>query len=591
MPCHHIDSIRAARTSDVRPMQDLMAPFVENYLDFLTIFVNDDKPEYQRLAKNMESRLDKIAAGPSNSPWYLYTQAEIRLQWAITRSRYSDFLTSMSDIKQAYALLEENQRKFPDFMANKKSLGIMHAMIGNVPEEYRWAVKALGGMNGTMEQGLRELEESLEYAKKNDFIFEDEAVVAYALLQLYLNNQGDLAWKTLKNSKLNPKTNPMAAYLMASVAMRTGQNDEAVRLLEECPTGPQYAPLHFRNYLLGLAKLRRLDGDANKALEVFVNNFKGENGLKEAYQKLAWHHLLSGNENGYRTYMGYVKIKGSSNGEGDEAADRQRHARAPGIGAQPGRVEDRQDPGVPILSPETLLLDPRDVDGVGARFDRARRASELVRHVPVGLACVSCGEESARVGEDEPETVIARRELRKPRRLEPDPRPVGEADGPALAIVAPHEGAVEAEVHGVHVSVREVCQTFEFSVERIGVVDGRVVEEQKPSAEPRGDLHDGRERRRRDLAGRPHAHRGRTHRLAHRSGIGPTGCNERARFRRRRAQWFPDRSPACVGRPDGGTASAIRDRHEGSPDLRLAGPFAIAGRSERAGQRHRRTPR
>lgn len=302
---------------------NLMAPFVENYLDFLTIFVNDDKPEYQRLAKNMESRLDKIAAGPSNSPWYLYTQAEIRLQWAITRSRYSDFLTSMSDIKQAYALLEENQRKFPDFMANKKSLGIMHAMIGNVPEEYRWAVKALGGMNGTMEQGLRELEESLEYAKKNDFIFEDEAVVAYALLQLYLNNQGDLAWKTLKNSKLNPKANPMAAYLMASVAMRTGQNDEAVRLLEECPTGPQYAPLHFRNYLLGLAKLRRLDGDANKALEVFVNNFKGENGIKEAYQKLAWHHLLSGNENGYRTYMGYVKIKGSSNGEGDEAALRE----------------------------------------------------------------------------------------------------------------------------------------------------------------------------------------------------------------------------------------------------------------------------
>lgn len=302
---------------------NLMAPFVENYLDFLTVFVNDNKSEYQRLAKNMESRLEKIAAGPSNSPWYLYTQAEIRLQWAITRSRYNDFLTSMSDIKQAYALLEENQRKFPDFMANKKSLGIMHAMIGNVPEEYRWAVKALGGMDGSMEQGLRELEEALAYAKKNDFIFEDEAVVAYALLQLYLNNQGDVAWKTLKNSKLTPKTNPMAAYVMASVAMRTGQNDEGVRLLEECPAGPQYALFHHRNYLLGLAKLRRLDADANKSLELFVNHFKGENGLKEAYQKLAWHHLVNGNDNGYRTYMNYAKIKGASNGEGDEAALRE----------------------------------------------------------------------------------------------------------------------------------------------------------------------------------------------------------------------------------------------------------------------------
>ncbi len=313
-----------ARASlDVMKRQEpdnLMAPFMENYLDFFTVFINDNKSEYQRLAKNMEMRLEKIAKGPSNSPWYLYTQAEIRLQWAITRSRYKDFLSGMSDIKQAYALLEENQRKFPDFMANKKSLGIMHAMIGNVPEEYRWAVKALGGMDGSMEQGMRELEEAMTYAQKNDFIFEDETAVAYALLQLYLNNQGDLAWKTLKSSKLNPKANPMAAYVMAGVAMRTGQNDEAVRLLEECPTGPQYAPLHHRNYLLGLAKLRRLDGDANKALEVFVNNFKGENGVKEAYQKLAWYHLVSGNENGYRTYMGYVKLKGASNSEGDEAA-------------------------------------------------------------------------------------------------------------------------------------------------------------------------------------------------------------------------------------------------------------------------------
>lgn len=302
---------------------NLMAPFVENYLDFFTIFVDDDKAEYRRLAKNMEARLEKIAGGPSNSPWYLYTQAEIRLQWAITRSRYSDFLTSMSDIKQAYALLEENQRKFPDFIANKKSLGIMHAMIGNVPEEYRWAVKTLGGMSGSLEQGMRELEEALAYARKNDFIFEDETAVAYALLQLYLNNQSDIAWNTLKNSKLSPKTNPMAAYVIATVAMRTGQNDEAVRLLEECPAGPQYAPLHYRNYLLGLAKLRRLDNDANKALELFVNNFKGENGIKEAYQKLAWYHLVNGNENGYRAYMGYARLKGASSGEGDEAALRE----------------------------------------------------------------------------------------------------------------------------------------------------------------------------------------------------------------------------------------------------------------------------
>ncbi len=302
---------------------NLIGIFVENYLDFMTIFVNDNKSEYQQLAKNMEKRLEKIARGPSNSPWYLYTQAEIRLQWAFTRGRYSEFLSSMSDIKQAYALLEENQRKFPDFAPNKKSLGLLHTMIGNVPEEYRWAVKALGGMTGTTEQGLKELEEVMAYAKKNDFIFEEEAVVTYAFIQLFLNNQSDIAWNTLKASKLSVKTNPLAAYAFATVAMRAGHNDEAVQVLQGSPEGPQYQPFLYRYYMLGLAKLRRLDSDANKPLETFVNNYKGENGVKEAYQKLAWHHLVSGNSTGYRTYMAFVKSKGSSGAEGDEAALRE----------------------------------------------------------------------------------------------------------------------------------------------------------------------------------------------------------------------------------------------------------------------------
>lgn len=314
---HALDAMRRNEPGN------LTAVYLENYLDFLTIFVNDDKAEYQRLAKNMEPRLDKIAQGPADSPWFLYTQADIRLQWAFTRSRFNDFLSSMSDIKQAYALLEENQRKFPHFVANKKSLGIMHTLVGNVPEEYRWAVRALGGMEGSAEQGMRELEEVLAYAQKNHFVFENETVAAYALLQLFLNNRGDLAWNSLKNSKLNPKANPLAAYVVAIAAMRVGQNDEAIRILQNSPTGGQYAPFQLQHYLLGLAKLRRLDGDANKALERFVNQFKGENGIKEAYQKLAWYHLVNGNDNGYRTYMSYAKLKGSTNADGDKAALRE----------------------------------------------------------------------------------------------------------------------------------------------------------------------------------------------------------------------------------------------------------------------------
>ncbi len=303
---------------------NLLAVLVENYLDFLSLYVGDGEGDFKALAKNMEPRIARIASrGDRLSPWFLYCQAEIRLQWAIVRSRQNDFLASLSDIKQAYALLEENARKFPDFVPNKKSLGVMHALAGNVPDEYKWAVRGLGGMSGSTEQGLRELEEVLAYARRNEFVFEDEATVMYSMLQLYLNNQGDAAWKSLKNSKLNPKTNPLAAFVTATVGMRTGHNDEAIQCLQDCPTGPQYQSFTSRQYLLGLAKLRRLDLDANKPLELYLKKYKGKSGIKEGYQKLSWYHLVNDNDNGYRSYMNYVKQKGSAKAEGDQAALRE----------------------------------------------------------------------------------------------------------------------------------------------------------------------------------------------------------------------------------------------------------------------------
>jgi len=300
--------------------QNLIAPLVENYLDFLTVLVNDDRAEYQRLAKNMEPRLARAARGDRKSPWYLFSQAEIRLQWAILRGKHSDFLTSISDIKQAYALLEQNQKEHPNFAPNLKSLGIIHAMVGAVPEEYRWTIKAMSGISGTVEQGMRELKDALEHARRHDFVFEDETRVAFAFLQLNLENEKNDAWSTMSSGKLNPSKNPVAAFAMASLAMRTGRNDEAIRLLEACPEGGAYHPFPYRHYLLGLAKLNRLDADADKPLLLFLKNFKGENGIKETYQKLAWHQLVQGNPTGYRTYMEKVKTTGSDRSEYDKAA-------------------------------------------------------------------------------------------------------------------------------------------------------------------------------------------------------------------------------------------------------------------------------
>ncbi len=128
---------------------NLTAYYIENYIDFFTIFINEDKKEFQRLEKAKDERIKKIKTGDPGSPYYLFMQAEIKLQWALVRLKFEEYVTALFEIKSAYKLLEKNQKRFPDFVANKKSLAIMHAMIGTVPDNYRWGVKLLSGMDGT----------------------------------------------------------------------------------------------------------------------------------------------------------------------------------------------------------------------------------------------------------------------------------------------------------------------------------------------------------------------------------------------------------------------------------------------------------
>ena len=102
--------------------------------------------------------------------------------------------------------------------------------------------------------------------------------------------------------------------------MRIGHNDEAIRILENRPTGDGFYPLHFLDFMYGLAKLRRLDSDADVYLKKYINNFKGQNYIKEAYQKLAWHALLQEDETSYKKYMKQVKMKGNTSISNDKSA-------------------------------------------------------------------------------------------------------------------------------------------------------------------------------------------------------------------------------------------------------------------------------
>ena len=299
---------------------NVMPYFIENYIDLFTLFIGESTADFDRLLPNKEMRLDKLKQGTQDSPYYLYSQAELRLQWAMARIKFKgQYANAFLDTKKAFSLLEKNQRLFPDFLPNKRSLGVLHTIVGLIPDSYKWGVQLLG-MNGTVKQGMAELKSVIDYSKVHYYPFEKETLVLYALLNLHAGNNKEAAWKVINTRKLNHFESPMACYIKSSVAMRTGRNDLAIDMLVNHPEGEQYYPFHQLDFLLGVALTAKLDPEAKVYLKKYVKEHKGGSYIKESYQKLAWLALVEGDEDGYYRYMELCKHKGAREMDEDKSA-------------------------------------------------------------------------------------------------------------------------------------------------------------------------------------------------------------------------------------------------------------------------------
>lgn len=299
---------------------NLMPYFIENYADFFSLAINENPSELVKSNENKERRLAKLSSGEKDSPWYLYTQAEVNLQWAFVHLKFEDYYTSFFEIKKAYAQLQENDKKFPSFIANKKSLGLIHSLIGTVPDSYKWAASFLG-FSGTISQGMGELSEVMEYEKKNPFLFSAETNYIVAYLQMMILNSPQTSWKIVTAPNYpDYKTDLLANFVRGHMAIKNGYNDIAIENFNSAPKSEEYMKFYYIDYVAGMCKMNRLDADANIPLEKFIAEFKGQNYLKDAYQKIGWYYLLNHNDVKYKYYLNLCKIKGGELTDSDKQA-------------------------------------------------------------------------------------------------------------------------------------------------------------------------------------------------------------------------------------------------------------------------------
>ncbi len=295
---------------------------LENYIDFLAVYLNEEESDFDNLKKVSDARIDIVKKDKSNSPYKLYIQAEIHLHLAFSKFKYNEYFTGLLEVRRAFKLIEQNRNKYPDFRPNLKLHGLLNALIGVIPGKYGWGLR-LFGMDGDLVYGMGLLKE----LSNENYRFQQETRILYSFLLLYLESKPNKGYAILKEGNEPELGNKFSYYAMATMALYSKQNKQADSLLNfslnNLTEEDGYAAFPYLNYLAGVVKLQQLNPEAKRHFDAFLSVQKGKNNIKSTYQKLAWFSLLNDDKEAYDQYIAKVNTEGQSVIDADVQAQKE----------------------------------------------------------------------------------------------------------------------------------------------------------------------------------------------------------------------------------------------------------------------------
>lgn len=308
----------------LRDKENIAVPWLSESLLFLKIFISEDKDIYANSHEQWSTLAEKVKKADFNNAWYRHVLADMYLHKGLTRLKFNETISAGGDLKTAYKYLKENRKMFPSFLPDNKNYGLLSCAFSSVPSKYQWLAKIIG-FQGDMKTGLKEIEDYLNssLSGREHAWLKVEAAFTYALVQQHLNKDPAAAWKAIEPYTRNYKTNLLLNYMRATIAGHAGRNDEMIEILSHKPAYTQASPFYYMDFLLGLAKMRRLDDDADVYFKIFTIKYKGKNYVKSAYRYLSWISLIRNQNATALTYYSLCVKNGTSVLEEDRQAEKE----------------------------------------------------------------------------------------------------------------------------------------------------------------------------------------------------------------------------------------------------------------------------
>lgn len=308
-----LNTARALINAEKKKNPNNSIPYLlDNYVDYFNLITSENTADFERFKETKNSRISRIEKEDKNSPYYLFALAEINLQLALSRSREREYFSASMEFNKAYNQLKENSKKFPEFLPNQKSLGMIHAVLGSFPDGLSKALSAFG-IRGDTRTGVKILENLIEKLPQSNFShFYDETVFYYSVIQTDIISDSMNYGKIIKITESLDRESLLKTYIRAYAGIKLGNSKNALLELNKRPTGPLYVAYPYLDYLTGLAKLQNLDQSAATSFYNYLKTYRGTNLIKDTYLQLAWIELLRGNNQAYQKASELVKTKGYS---------------------------------------------------------------------------------------------------------------------------------------------------------------------------------------------------------------------------------------------------------------------------------------
>ncbi|KQS34335.1 hypothetical protein ASG33_06785 [Dyadobacter sp. Leaf189] len=293
-------------------------PYLDNYADLHYLLISEDRVSYKKLLALESGRLELVSQLPDQSPYKRFLLAEIRLHWAFAKLKFGDQASGAWEIIKAYKLLEENRKKFPDFIPTLKSLGLLHVLIGSIPDNYAW-VKRILGLKGNIQAGIREL----RIVQQEEPFFRQEAELVDLLLHAYTLKLSPEQQKRIRKWPIEQPDNLLLHFFATTVLMKENRSDEAIAFLNDAPGGEAYVSFPFLKYLKGEIELQR--GNYDAAVDqylLFQKQYRGFNYIKDTYFKLFMCRWLAGKDAEANVFIRKIGSSGEMIVEADQLAER-----------------------------------------------------------------------------------------------------------------------------------------------------------------------------------------------------------------------------------------------------------------------------